>query len=102
MTMTTTTTEAAGFKHVGYAYPSSPDAARFRYSRSGCYVVETMRQPGMPGKSICGFPTVTEAWHFAESLPGQFVYWQTPRAAMLQVERQRQGAASRPSRSAQP
>ncbi len=47
-------------KALAYAYASSPDAARYGFPKTGCYLVET--QVGSnPAKSLAGYATKAEA-----------------------------------------
>ena len=49
-------TPAPTTKAIGFAYPSSPDAKRFGFSKSGCWVVETSRGANPP-EALSGHAT---------------------------------------------
>jgi hypothetical protein len=63
---------ASKLKTVEYSYPSSSNAAKFGFSNSGCYTVETIGEHygshSIP-KPVAAFATKDEAVKYAETLP---------------------------------
>ena len=55
-------------KRVDYSYPTSTNATRFGFGKTGCYTVETVKHP-QPPKAVAGFSTLDEARAHAETLP---------------------------------
>ena len=69
-------------KSIAWAYPSSPDAERLGYSRTGCYTVET-GWAGSPLAATAAFSTWTEARRYADAMPGQYSRYTMPSPAIL-------------------
>lgn len=60
-------------KQVGFAYPTSPDAVKFGFAKSGCYSVSLGgTDPLTPPKSIAAFLTKREAFEYANKMPEPF------------------------------
>lgn len=64
--------QAPSFKGVGWAYPSSPNACKFKLGKSGCYDVYTVlldaagnRQPPV---AVAGYAEFDEALAHAERI----------------------------------
>lgn len=55
-------------KSVEFAYPTSTNAARFGFSKDGCYTVE-LGFPGQPAVAVAGFATREEAIAAAKLQP---------------------------------
>lgn len=78
MNETPTTTNAVGAtsptlrtKIVSYSYPTSTNAKRFGFYRSGCYTVGVMNGH-QPARNELGFATSEEAFAHAGRLPIPF------------------------------
>jgi len=54
-------------KAVSYAYPSSPFANRFGFSKTGCYVVETLEGHNPP-KGVSGHASPIQALVTADGI----------------------------------
>lgn len=64
------------YKLVEFSYPSSPNAAKFGFAKTGCYTLHTA-SPTAGHKTVAGFATLREAklagsdvalpWHQAMS-----------------------------------
>ena len=61
------------FKTVSYSYPTSPNAKKYGFYKTGCYTVETITDE-KPPKSLAAFATKKEAVAFAETLKYRF-HW---------------------------
>ena len=64
-------------KAIGWSYPSSPNAVRFGFSRTGCYSVNRLHGSDRP-KSLAGFATWAEAKAFADTLDGEYSRFSMP------------------------
>lgn len=60
-------------KAVSYAYPSSNDAERFGFGKTGCYVVGLgPADHSKPHSSVAGYATKAEAFEAADKMPEPF------------------------------
>ena len=64
----TSETISAIAKTVEWSYPSSSNAQKFGFGKSGCYTVETACGCEPP-EAIAGFKTLEEAKEFADKMP---------------------------------
>ena len=55
-------------KQICWAYKTSPNAERFGFVMTGCYIVQTVSSPKWMPRAIAGFATFDEAKTFAEGL----------------------------------
>lgn len=53
-------------KSINYAYPSSSDAVRFRFAKTGCYTV------AVNNKTLTAFATYKDAKQHADLLPDDY------------------------------
>jgi len=58
---------SAAVKSVDWSYPSSENASRFGFAKTGCWTVKT-RAAGSIGGAVAGFATANEALAFARGL----------------------------------
>jgi len=63
-------------KLVDYSYPTSPNASKHGFGKTGCYTVSVARGHA-PGKAIKAFATKPDALAFASTLPMPFHRFQT-------------------------
>ena len=62
-------------KSVQWSYPSSPNAVKFGFAKTGCYSVEVKKMKTTPGRidveweELRGFSNKAAAVCFAETLP---------------------------------
>ena len=56
------------YKRVDYAYATSPDAAKFGFSKTGCFTVDLVPRDCKPAKAIAGYATPAEARAHADKL----------------------------------
>lgn len=59
------------YKSIEWSYPTSPNACKLGYEKTGCYSVEVGKGHA-PAEAIKGFPTLLAAIIFAKSLPMPF------------------------------
>lgn len=60
-------------KTVEYSYPTSPNATKFGFGKTGCYCVKTIKENN-PGVAVAAFATEQEAKKHAEALPFEW-HW---------------------------
>jgi hypothetical protein len=58
-------------KEIGFAYPTSTLALRFKFNATGCFVVK-VGEGLVPGATGAAFATWNEAKTYADSLPWQY------------------------------
>ena len=63
--------KTASHKSVGYAFPTSSNAARFGFDKQGCYIV-ALGSEGTILDAVAGFETLQSAKDFAATLPQLF------------------------------
>lgn len=61
-------------KTVEYSYPSSTNAKRFGYDKTGCYTVSTINENYTKQKQLAAFATKAQAVTEAEKLPYEW-HW---------------------------
>ncbi len=59
-------------KEVGYSYPSSSNATRFGFARTGCHTVSLWDKINPP-KAVAAFATREQAVNHADTLPNDWV-----------------------------
>lgn len=62
-------------KSIAYAYPSSPNAAKLGFNKTGCYTVEVLDAKTRASQSLAGFATFDEAEVWADGLKQPFDRW---------------------------
>lgn len=84
-------------KQISYAYPSSPDAQQFGFTKTGCYTVG-IQKDSEPATTTKAFQTYAEASAYADTLPGAFNRWSMPEPLRSCAESGRAGGAARAAR----
>ena len=59
------------YKSVEFSYPTSSNAKKMGFNKTGCWTVET-RESGKAGKAIKGFLTREEAISHAETMKNEW------------------------------